>query len=119
MEVGYKDLDFFKITFVVVIIFDLKQGAIASNEQIRLTPSIKSQKGRMWSKMKQNNTDWEVEVFVRVNGRGRIGADGMAIWYTEEIGTDGPVFGSSDNWKGLGVFLDSFDNDMQVSCGFG
>ena len=26
----------------------------------------------------------------------------------------GPVFGSNDMWKGLGIFFDSFDNDGQV-----
>jgi hypothetical protein len=26
-------------------------------------------------------------------------------------GLEGPVFGSSDQWIGLGVFFDSFDND--------
>lgn len=34
---------------------------------------------------------------------------------TEQSGVDGHVFGSNDNWKGLGVFLDSFDNDALVS----
>ena len=38
----------------------------------------------------------------------------QAIWYTEEQGVEGPVFGSSDKWKGLAVFFDSFDNDNQV-----
>jgi hypothetical protein len=37
----------------------------------------------------------------------------LALWYTEEIGKEGPVFGSNDHWVGLGVFLDSFDNDGQ------
>ena len=60
------------------------------------------------------HADWEIEVVIRVTGRGRIGADGMAIWFTEEKGTEGPVFGSNDYWKGLGIFLDSFDNDFQV-----
>jgi lectin, mannose-binding 1 len=35
----------------------------------------------------------------------------QAIWYTEERAQDGPVFGNHDNWKGLGLFFDSFDND--------
>ena len=39
----------------------------------------------------------------------------QAIWFTEQTGVEGPVFGSNDNWKGLGVFLDSFDNDALVS----
>jgi hypothetical protein len=37
-----------------------------------------------------------------------------AFWFTEEKGVEGPVFGSNDYWKGLGIFLDSFDNDLQV-----
>lgn len=48
----------------------------------------------------------------RVSGRGRIGADGLAFWYTAEKGDyTGDVFGSSDRWVGLGIFFDSFDND--------
>lgn len=39
----------------------------------------------------------------------------QAIWFTSQKGTEGNVFGSSDQWNGLGVFLDSFDNDNQVS----
>lgn len=31
------------------------------------------------------------------------------------MGHEGPVFGSNDNWNGLGIFLDSFDNDAQVT----
>ena len=38
----------------------------------------------------------------------------QAIWFTEEAGVEGSVFGSNDQWKGLGVFLDSFDNDALV-----
>ncbi|KAI4467075.1 vesicular mannose-binding lectin [Holotrichia oblita] len=48
----------------------------------------------------------------RVTGRGRVGADGLAFWYTQSKGSyDGDVFGSSDKWVGLGIFFDSFDND--------
>jgi len=39
----------------------------------------------------------------------------QAIWFTDKPGVDGPVFGSNDQWTGLGVFLDSFDNDALVS----
>lgn len=38
----------------------------------------------------------------------------QAFWYTAQRGTEGPVFGSNDQWKGLGIFFDSFDNDGQV-----
>lgn len=93
--------------------WDHSGSAIASNDQLRLTPSIKSQKGRVWCKNNVNSEDWEIDVTMRVNGRGRVGADGMAIWYTDAPGVEGPVFGANDHWKGLGIFLDSFDNDAQ------
>merc|ERR1712002_141017 len=85
--------------------------AIASDESIRITPSLRSKKGYVWASNQSNFVNWEIEVSFRVSGRGRVGADGLAIWYTEEKGTEGTVFGSTDKWKGLGVFLDSFDND--------
>ncbi|CAF1190574.1 unnamed protein product, partial [Rotaria sordida] len=86
-------------------------SAIASDEQIRVTPSIRSQIGWLWSKNTMTADTWLLEVKLRVTGRGRLGADGMAIWFTETAGSGGPVFGSNDLWKGLGVFFDSFDND--------
>ncbi|CAF0922076.1 unnamed protein product, partial [Didymodactylos carnosus] len=86
-------------------------SAIASEDQVRVTPSIRSQRGWIWSKNTLGADNWVLDVKLRVTGRGRIGADGMAIWFTEQAGVEGPVFGSNDQWKGLGIFLDSFDND--------
>ncbi|XP_063310024.1 protein ERGIC-53 [Pelobates fuscus] len=86
-------------------------NAIPGADQIRITPSLKSQKGAVWTKTAPSFENWEVEVTFRVTGRGRIGADGLAIWYTTNQGLDGNVYGAADSWNGLGVFFDSFDND--------
>ncbi|XP_065352759.1 protein ERGIC-53 [Cloeon dipterum] len=87
-------------------------NAIASEENVRIAPSLRSQKGGIWSKEKTSFDWWEAEVTFRVTGRGRVGADGLAFWYSETPGGhDGPVFGSADQWNGLGVIFDSFDND--------
>ncbi|XP_012257383.2 protein ERGIC-53 [Athalia rosae] len=87
-------------------------NAIASAENVRVAPSLRSQKGAIWTKQPTNFDWWEVNIVFRVTGRGRIGADGLAFWYTTAKGAyDGPVFGSSDQWNGLGLFFDSFDND--------
>lgn len=51
--------------------------AIPSADQIRITTSLKSQKGSVWTKNKSIFDNWEVEVTFRVTGRGRIGADGL------------------------------------------
>lgn len=79
---------------------------------VRLAPSLKSQKGAIWTKAPTEFEWWEVDIVFRISGRGRIGADGMAFWYTTEQGDyNGNSFGSSDRWNGLGVLFDSFDND--------
>ncbi|XP_008560355.1 protein ERGIC-53 [Microplitis demolitor] len=87
-------------------------NVIASSDKVRLAPSLRSQKGAIWTKQPTDFEWWEVDLKFNINGRGRIGADGLAFWYTTQTGNyDGPVFGSSDMWNGLGVFFDSFDND--------
>ncbi|XP_075988232.1 lectin, mannose binding protein ergic53 isoform X2 [Anticarsia gemmatalis] len=87
-------------------------NAIASGESVRLAPSLRSQKGAIWTKTPINFDWWEVDVMFKVTGRGRIGADGLAFWYTTQRGDyTGEVFGSSDRWNGLAVIFDSFDND--------
>lgn len=85
--------------------------AIASDESIRITPSLRSKKGerlhlslwaefiyllifrqyintikfsypgQVWSKMKNSNENWEVEVTFRISGRGRVGADGLVCFH--------------------------------------
>ncbi|XP_064410117.1 protein ERGIC-53 [Latimeria chalumnae] len=86
-------------------------NAIPSTDQVRITPSLKSQKGSVWTKNIAAFENWEVEVTFRVTGRGRVGADGLAIWFTTGQGQEGPVYGAADFWNGVGVFFDSFDND--------
>jgi len=88
-------------------------AAMASEEMVRITPSLRSKKGSIWTKHKSNYDWWEVELWLRVTGRGRLGADGIGFWFTEGINPEGPVFGSADQWKGLGIFFDSFDNDAK------
>lgn len=33
------------------------------------------------------------------------------VWLTKQRSTPGPVFGSVDNFEGLGVFFDTYDNE--------
>lgn len=58
--------------------------------------------------------EWEVEVEFAIGTQPRRGADGMAVWYTADRMTEGPVFGNKDLWKGLAVIFDTFDNDGRV-----
>lgn len=51
--------------------------AIPSADQVRITPSLRSQRGTVWTKNRVNFEHWEAEVTFRVSGRGRMGADGL------------------------------------------
>uniref|UniRef100_A0A1I7ZA56 L-type lectin-like domain-containing protein n=1 Tax=Steinernema glaseri TaxID=37863 RepID=A0A1I7ZA56_9BILA len=93
--------------------------AIASEEQLRLAPSMRSRKGIAWNKRPMVESEhFEIDMSFKITGQGRIGADGLAIWYTAQQGTLGPVFGSNDYWTGMGLMFDSFDNDGQKNNPF-
>lgn len=66
-------LSTFQHSLSLVVISD----AIPSADQVRITPSLRSQRGSVWTKNKVNFENWEAEVTFRVSGRGRMGADGL------------------------------------------
>lgn len=57
------------------------------------------------------SADWEAELSFQIAGPQTLGGDGLAFWYAKDAGQEGPVFGSRDRWLGLGVFVDTYDND--------
>jgi hypothetical protein len=56
---------------------------------------------------------WEMVVTFRFGGGSRIGGDGMAFWIVQKP-EPGTVFGGADRWNGLGILIDTYDNDGQV-----
>lgn len=38
--------------------------------------------------------------------------DGFAFWYTKDKPRDGPVLGSADEYTGLGLMFDTYDNEQ-------
>lgn len=87
---------------------------MVADDYLRLTPASTSRVGYMWNTQRVDMLDWEVVLEFKISGGGRLGADGLAFWYAQESGIEGPVFGSKDNWVGLLVAFDTFDNDNQV-----
>lgn len=63
-----------RILIVFLLFFS---DCIASADSVRVAPSLKSQKGAIWTKNKTDFDGWEIEVAFRISGRGRIGADGL------------------------------------------
>jgi len=92
--------------------WDASGSCMPSTDYVRVTPSIRSKQGQIWNKLQYVGNNWEIQFSIKVQGRGKLGADGMAIWYVQELPKrGGSVFGSPNNWRGLGIFFDSFDND--------
>ncbi|XP_075064336.1 protein ERGIC-53-like [Mixophyes fleayi] len=87
--------------------------AIPSSDEVRLVPSLKNHKGAIWTKYNASFSHWEVEMSIRISGHGRLGAEGLALWYTRTPGGLGTVYGSEDLWDGVAIIFDTFDNDVQ------
>ena len=69
--------------FLISMLFDVAYtqpcvaDALPSSDQVRLTPSIRSMKGHIWNNITYEAEHWEVEITLRVSGRGSVGGDGM------------------------------------------
>ncbi|KAJ3312185.1 hypothetical protein HDV04_003318 [Boothiomyces sp. JEL0838] len=80
------------------------------NEYIRLTRDTQSQSGWLWSNTPMYYSSWIVEFEFKVQHEGALSGDGFAFWVTKEKEIQGPVFGSKDNFEGLGIFFDTYAN---------
>jgi len=80
-------------------------------DYLRLTDNDPGKSGYIWNRNPVNTRKWEAELQFQITNPKTLGGDGLAFWYTKEKGQEGPVFGSRDNWVGLGVFIDTYDND--------
>ncbi|CAO3566739.1 unnamed protein product [Mortierella alpina] len=76
---------------------------------IRLAPSVPLLHGSVWRTTPNEYKEWEVEFSFKTFGQSHIGGKGLAFWYTQERAAEGPVFGSRDEWKGLGLFMHTSD----------
>ncbi|KAI5849060.1 legume-like lectin family-domain-containing protein [Tricharina praecox] len=84
---------------------------IRADQYVRLTSDRQHQAGYLWSRLPLTATNWEIEWEFKVHGTGNLYGDGMALWITKQRALPGPVFGSIDNFEGLGIFLDTYKNN--------
>jgi len=91
--------------------WDLLGTAYASNDYIRLTPDARSSQGGIWSQVPCYTRDWEIHIHFHVHGAGTsLFGDGFAFWFVRDRSEIGGVFGSKDQFSGLGVFFDTYAN---------
>lgn len=100
---------------------------IALGRYIRLTADRPSQRGWIFSRVPLTATNWQVgkyfssvssnahivqiELEFEIHGEGTLHGDGLALWLTKQRATQGPVFGSTDQFEGLGIFIDTYKNN--------
>ncbi|KAI9826382.1 MAG: hypothetical protein M1832_000299 [Thelocarpon impressellum] len=84
---------------------------VRADQYVRLTSDRPSQQGWLFSRIPLTATNWEIEVEFKIEGAGNLHGDGMAMWLTKQRATQGPVFGSTDRFEGLGIFIDTYKNN--------
>ncbi|KAJ5914215.1 hypothetical protein N7504_003098 [Penicillium tannophilum] len=84
---------------------------IRADKYIRLTADRPSQQGWIYSRVPLTATNWQIELEFEIHGNGNLHGDGFALWLTKQRATQGPVFGSTDRFEGLGIFFDTYKNN--------
>mmetsp|Transcript_8625 Transcript_8625/g.24336 ORF Transcript_8625/g.24336 Transcript_8625/m.24336 type:complete len:501 (+) Transcript_8625:94-1596(+) len=85
--------------------------AFANEDFIRLTPDRQSKRGGVWNTQKLGWGEFQVLVKFDINGVSQSGADGFGWWLVEEGQTEGSFFGFTEQFVGIGVVVDTYDND--------
>lgn len=94
-----------KNTFIYRQIINDMTGAVVVNTYFSLKPNRFS--------------NWEATFSFHIHGVSLMGADGLAFWYTKETSRlDGGFFGFTDQFTGLGIVIDTYDNDNTVLFSF-
>lgn len=91
--------------------WELLGSTLASDDYLRLTPDEQSHQGAIWNRIPCLVRDWEIHISFKVHGQGtRLYGDGFAFWYSQHRSQLGDIFGSPDQFSGLGVFFDTYAN---------
>ncbi|ORY11902.1 concanavalin A-like lectin/glucanase domain-containing protein [Clohesyomyces aquaticus] len=84
---------------------------VRTDKYIRLASDKPSRTGWIFSRVPLTATNWEILVEFKIHGQGNLYGDGFAMWLTKQRAMGGNVFGSVDNFEGLGVFFDTYKNN--------
>ncbi|XP_029439503.1 LOW QUALITY PROTEIN: vesicular integral-membrane protein VIP36 [Rhinatrema bivittatum] len=94
-------------------LWDFGGSTMLTSQYVRLTPDERSREGSIWNRVPCFLKDWELHIQFHIHGAGKknLHGDGLALWYTKDRLSPGPVFGSKDKFHGLAIFLDTYPND--------
>jgi len=92
---------------------------VNSNKYVRLTRDKQSEMGWLWSRFPLTAANFIIELEFKISGSaGHLYGDGIALWLTSERAEPGPVFGNRDRFTGIGIFLDTYKNDVSSDYSF-
>eukprot|EP00013_Stygamoeba_regulata_P022093 CAMPEP_0177666674 /NCGR_PEP_ID=MMETSP0447-20121125/21710_1 /TAXON_ID=0 /ORGANISM="Stygamoeba regulata, Strain BSH-02190019" /LENGTH=448 /DNA_ID=CAMNT_0019172843 /DNA_START=178 /DNA_END=1524 /DNA_ORIENTATION=- len=91
--------------------WSLTGHAMANEDFIRLTEDRQRKRGGLWNTTPLAFKSWEAVIKFQIHGVGKLGADGFAFWIVKEKGQSGSLYGFTDLFHGLGVAVDTYDND--------
>lgn len=97
--------------------FESTGDTMVTNQFIRLTADEKSRRGGLWNKVPVYSRAWEAVITFKVHGSSRsLAADGFAFWYVNQKKQEGGTFGGPDQFKGLGIMLDTYKNGASTGA---
>ncbi|EOD39157.1 hypothetical protein EMIHUDRAFT_460407, partial [Emiliania huxleyi CCMP1516] len=80
-----------------------------NNDYIMLTTATSNKLGWIWTTEPIEIDDWEVQLEFHIGGDPRQSTGGgMAVWFTEQQGRAGAMYGQSDDFRGVGILFDSY-----------
>ncbi|KOS14020.1 vesicular integral-membrane protein vip36 [Malassezia pachydermatis] len=86
-------------------------AVIDTNRYVMLTQDRRNESGWLWSRLPLEASDFEITVEFSLKGKSpSVAGDGFAMWLSNPRAKSGPVFGSANRWKGLGIFFDTYAN---------
>jgi len=101
--------------------FTFGGSTVATKKFMRLTPSTQDRRGFVWNEYPIESDDFEVEVKLEIFSNPHFGGDGMGIWFihpeqdpsiaSEPSALQGNIFGMREDFRGLGIMIDVYDND--------
>ncbi len=96
--------------------WDFGQDAVVfTRKGVRLTPDMQSRRGWLWSKEVMEGS-FEVDIEYKMHGINTgLAGDGMAFWIVEDKWENGNALGFKQNWNGLGIVLDTYNNGKNAN----
>lgn len=91
---------------------------INNNKYIRLTTDTQHQVGSIFNKHPITAESFELELTFHISSKSSLVGDGLAIWLLDSPSKIGDVFGATNLFNGLGIFIDTYKNGKRGSFPF-